>query len=491
MPTALPRDANPIYLARLQFLRGPVEKDYSKMKSCHSRPPGLCSLKSLKNRRFPANVHRKIKEGLVLQCNLHEVMVRTHVNKGVILDSPRHTLKVEVRYVHLEGTLIPFGNVGQHCDGKLVGTLPLSKEMQDKFHPINHEDRLHGYKCYLTKYHVRYFVQEDQKFYRLGDLLSLRTIIDAMEWSGETCNFVYFWSILCNHACCLAQARKKRKTDLEMSERIKLWKQGTVGKNKVTKTMLLTYNRENLLKEGAIQCTKFLSDLFDGVQKVGMPKKPIRSVWMRWNLANKDMDQFRSPWELDYCSKERKKSEVRGGVQDTSTCAFWRRQMGIHLGLQLITSEQVRDEVLKQMYMEVTHGMMSVEDMIAPLKVVSFFSYYRHLGSVIRQYSIQNKKALYLLQYLIIVRVKYGGRLPERADHLMAIPDFAQKKTAVVLNELGLYEGTKLGPGADAHMIRCFKLFIPGYAERSDDLNKSYVTGMCKHIPVNPGVEAK
>ena len=178
-------------------------------------------------------------------------------------------------------------------------------------------------------------------------------------------------------------------------------------------------------------------------------------------------------------------------MKTANTHAFWKRQRGIHLGLQLITSEQVRDEVLKKMYLEVTHGMMSVEDMLEPLKVVTFFSYYRHLGSVIRQYSIQNKKALYLLQYLVIIRIKYVGRLPEKADQLMAIPDFAQKKTAVVLNELGLYEGTKLGPGADGHMIRCMKLFLPGWEERSDDLNKGYVTGMCKYIPVNPGVEAK
>ena len=98
---------------------------------------------------------------------------------------------------------------------------------------------------------------------------------------------------------------------------------------------------------------------------------------------------------------------------------------------------------------------------------------------------------MYLLQYLIILRVKYGGRLPERADHLMTIPDFSQKNTVVFLNELGLHEGTKLGPGADTHMICCFKLFIPGYDTRSEDLNKAYVTGMCKHIPVNPGVDAK
>ena len=76
---------------------------------------------------------------------------------------------------------------------------------------------------------------------------------------------------------------------------------------------------------------------------------------MRWNLANLDMDRFRSPSELAYCVKERERSEVRWAVKDRKS--FWQRQMGIHLGVQLITSEQVRDEVLKKMYHEVTHQM--------------------------------------------------------------------------------------------------------------------------------------
>ena len=136
---------------------------------------------------------------------------------------------MEVRFVHLEGTLIPFGNIGQHYEGKLVGNMPLTEEMGPNFHPINNDDRLLGFKCYLTKCGVRYFVQNNQKFYRLGDLLSVRTIVDAMEWSGDTCNFVYFWSILCNHAYSLAQSRNKRMTEKEMSRQIKMWKGGTLG----------------------------------------------------------------------------------------------------------------------------------------------------------------------------------------------------------------------------------------------------------------------
>ena len=80
------------------------------------------------------------------------------------------------------------------------------------------------------------------------------------------------------------------------------------------------------------------------------------------------------------------------------------------------------------MYCERTHGMMSLRCMTSPLRTVSFFCYYRYPGKLIRRYSIQNKKALYLLQYMILVEGQYGGFLPENAEVLMAFPDFAPKK---------------------------------------------------------------
>ena len=120
---------------------------------------------------------------------------------------------------------------------------------------------------------------------------------------------------------------------------------GHMLKGKITKTMTATYHKNILLKESAKECTRFIRDMFNGVMKVGLPKQPIRSIWMRWNLANEAMDRFRSPRELDYCLAERKKSEIRGAVKDPKT--YWRRESSIHLGVQLITSKQVRDENLK------------------------------------------------------------------------------------------------------------------------------------------------
>ena len=154
-------------------------------------------------------------------CNLHEIVVRTNVNKGETLNSPSQVLKVEVSFCHLEGTLIPFGNVGQHCDGKLIGTVPLPSEMAHKFQPINHDRHLQGYCCYLTNYNVRYFVKEKQKYYRIGDLLSIRTIVDVMHCSAETCNYVFFWAILCTHASAQARSRKTKRTIIERSKTIK------------------------------------------------------------------------------------------------------------------------------------------------------------------------------------------------------------------------------------------------------------------------------
>ena len=54
--------------------------------------------------------------------------------------------------------------------------------------------------------------------------------------------------------------------------------------------------------------------------------------------------------------------------------AFWKKEKAIHLGIRLIASEQVKDEFLKEMYGELTKGMMSLKVMGAPLQVVSFSS---------------------------------------------------------------------------------------------------------------------
>ena len=55
--------------------------------------------------------------------------IQTAVNKGHTFVSPEHALTLEVRFYHLEGTLIPFGNVDQHCDGKALDIVPLTLEM--------------------------------------------------------------------------------------------------------------------------------------------------------------------------------------------------------------------------------------------------------------------------------------------------------------------------------------------------------------------------
>ena len=79
--------------------------------------------------------------------------------------------------------------------------------------------------------------------------------------------------------------------------------------------MAKTYTKHFVLKDSAVECTRFISNMFDGFKLVGLSKQPTRCLWMRWNLVNKDMDPFRSPSELKYCESERRKSEVREAIR--------------------------------------------------------------------------------------------------------------------------------------------------------------------------------
>ena len=88
------------------------------------------------------------------------------------------------------------------------------------------------------------------------------------------------------------------------------------------------------------------SEVYDSMSVVGMPAAPIRSLWMRWNQADLSMDRFRTSSELNYCQQLRREAEVVEDVEDTFL--FWEKEKAIHLCIQLIASEQVKDEELKK-----------------------------------------------------------------------------------------------------------------------------------------------
>ena len=232
-------------------------------------------------------------------CQLHEIVVRTTVNKGIKLNSPAQTLPVMVRFVHLEGTLLPFRKIGSHCPGKVVRTVPLQKEMPG-FQPVDCDDRLAGHLCYITNGKVRYFVSEGQKYYRLGDLLNLKTMVHAVLLCRTTANFVYYWSILCQHIHSLKELRQRRVRKNLLTKRCK---ELTVAGKTLTKTMSKTHRQHQMVCEGARACTTFLRKLHKGMSQVGPPRVPIRSTWMRWNQADLEMDCFRSPSEMEDCQR--------------------------------------------------------------------------------------------------------------------------------------------------------------------------------------------
>ena len=81
---------------------------------------------------------------------------------------------------------------------------------------INGNKSAQGLLGYLkTASTVRYFVQSSQRYYRLGDLLCLKSIVNVFGYSGDTANFLFFWSSLCRHFHVLLthnmKSRRKKK----------------------------------------------------------------------------------------------------------------------------------------------------------------------------------------------------------------------------------------------------------------------------------------
>ena len=60
-------------------MQGDTEREYSMLDPCHIRPQKLCSLRG---QRFPEFIYKTMKEGVVMCCQLHEILVRMAVNKG-------------------------------------------------------------------------------------------------------------------------------------------------------------------------------------------------------------------------------------------------------------------------------------------------------------------------------------------------------------------------------------------------------------------------
>ena len=131
------------------------------------------------------------------------------------------------------------------------------------YQEINGDKSAQGLLCYLeTASTVRYFVQGSQRYYRLGDLLCLKAIVNVFRYSGDTTNFLFFWSSLCRHSHVLLTNKMKSRR-----------------KKKVRKTKGgESIHKELKMKACAENATHFTQDVVDAMDEVGLPINPQRSL---------------------------------------------------------------------------------------------------------------------------------------------------------------------------------------------------------------------
>ena len=75
------------------------------------------------------------------------------------------------------------------------------------------------FDCFLETNSGRYFLRNNQKYYKVGDLLTMRQIVNAFQFSGHTSNFVYFWSCCCKHTHKLEREKKRVEREREKEDK--------------------------------------------------------------------------------------------------------------------------------------------------------------------------------------------------------------------------------------------------------------------------------
>ena len=121
------------------------------------------------------------------------------------------------------------------------------------------------------------------------------------------------------------------------------------------------------------------------------------------------MDRCRTVDTLDFCKEEGEKGTTQDNISEGEYKHYMETNKKLHSIYIMITSQQTRYELQSEQYMRLVHGQFSAHMMGAPLKRIPFFQYYQDLSKLIHSYSIENKKAELIIEFLCIVLTKNRG----------------------------------------------------------------------------------
>ena len=207
----------------------------------------------------------------------------------------------------------------------------------------------------------------------------------------------------------------------------------------------------------------------------GSPPNPMRSGWGEWNIADVTQDRYRSKKDMKYVTTQREAamqfSDVPhdGEKEFLCECAVWNTMV------ILLLSGSSRDGKTHESYKRLTTGRMSLDQMMAPLEKVSWFTLYSHFIRLMESFGIGKKNAYSLIGLMILTKGLYRGRLPMKKHILKACPEVGDKKMSIALNVFGLYDG--IGPGTDIHLFKAWRSIIVDFWGRKDADGKTVWMG--------------
>ena len=424
----IPAINDPSYLEYETMITSSTELEHDHEVMEYVNPPSKSEKKIIRKQEYAGEIEKLMLGGIVWKCRIHKIATSQLSNKYQLYNHPTHVIDEEgidatifhdvvVDFGHLCNTLIPTKEKVIQPAGKRFEKVRWGQDEQDRM------------DCFVESSGVRCFWKDGQTYYRIGDLLSMRVIVNCIAESGSTANFLYYWLWCCMHS------HEKANIDKATSS-------GAVARRKKRKKVqIIDEEMVTKLKSSAAAASQFASDVVEAVDVCGLPKTVLRIHWMDMNV----LDEYYDTW--------------RG------------------------------EDMKREQYLRLMQGRLSPKQFLLPLTRVAFFTYFSHLKRALNNYSLYNKRAEGLLRFIAIVQCKYGGNLPIDANVLLAFPNIGKKMVSVVLNSLGFYASVGLGPGVDSHVKRNWEYFL---IEMGVIRNLAIrVVQMSPYIRVNPGMDLK
>ena len=99
----------------------------------------------------------------------------------------------------------------------------------------------------------------------------------------------------------------------------------------------------------------------------GPPSNPERSEWALWNLADVSKYKYRTPAERRHANSVREAAFVVNNIPANEEGTFLERCKSWGQMLILTLSQISRDKMTHEIYLRLTNGRLSMEEMLAPL----------------------------------------------------------------------------------------------------------------------------